>query len=496
MNYNNPVIRGFHPDPSICKAGNDYYLVTSSFEYFPGIPVYHSTDLVNWKQAGNCITRSSQLSLKGAKNSGGIWAPTIRYREGTFYVTATLDGLGNFIISTSNINGEWSEPVWVPMGGIDPSLYFEEDSVYYCTNQSLHPGQEEITMAQIDIGTGRQVSEIRTLWAGTGGGFLEAPHIYRIGNWYYLMTAEGGTNFNHMITIARSEKLWGSYKSCPGNPILSNRHDTSKEVQCAGHGDFVQDGNGNWWLVHLGIRLSRRTMSHLGRETFLTPVTWRDGWPVVEKDGKARLTAKGPLWEAQKEKSGFTADFKKETWEPEWIFLREPEASSYCRKDGKLVIKPSSGIEDRQSSPSFAALRQCDFACRVETGLNFNPAGEEAEAGLLIYLSSDFYYRFGKKRIGGENYLMIEKKAEDFQQTACRIKIREGRLRLVIEADKEAYHFYYAVGKEKLQYAGKASTRFLSCELAGKCFTGTVIGVYALCSQDTTAAEFDGFDMR
>ncbi len=497
MKYNNPIIRGFNPDPSICKVDENYYLTTSSFEYFPGIPIYHSTDLVNWKQIGNCITRSSQLSLKGANDSGGIWAPMICYWEGAFYVTASLDGRGNFILSTKDIYGEWSNPVWVPMGGIDPSLYFEEDRVYYCTNQSLQPGQEQITMAQIDILTGRLVSEIRMLWTGTGGGFLEAPHLYWIGDWYYLMTAEGGTNFNHMVTIARSKKLWGSYESCPDNPILSNRHDTSKEVQCTGHGDLVQDGNGNWWMLHLGTRLSRRTMTHLGRETFLTPVEWRNEWPVVENGRKARLIVEGPLWEEQKEKRSFSADFNREVWEPEWIFLRKPDFSFYCRREGKLMMKPSSNIEDRQSSPSFAAVRQSDFECRVETGLNFNPVEEGDEAGLLIYLSSDFYYRFGKKRVGGENYLMIEKKAEDFQQTACQIKIKEGHLRLVIEADEKAYHFYYALEDEPVQYGGTASTRFLSCELAGKCFTGTVIGIYALCSQGTkTVAEFDEFAMR
>lgn len=496
MKYNNPVIRGFNPDPSICRVGENYYLVTSSFEYFPGIPIYHSTDLVNWKQIGNCITRRSQLSLKGAKDSGGIWAPTIRCLDGTFYVTATLDGCGNFIVSTNDIYGEWSESVWVSMGGIDPSLYFEEDKVYYSTNHTLHPGQEEITMAQIDITSGKLVSEIKTLWTGIGGGFMEAPHLYRIGDWYYLLTAEGGTNFNHMITIARSEKIWGSYESYPGNPILSNRHDSSKEVQCTGHGDLVQDRSGNWWILHLGTRLSRRTMTHLGRETFLTPVAWKDGWPFVENDGKARLSAEGPLWKEQEKNTGFTANFKNEDWEPEWMFLREPDTDAYCRKEGKLRMKPASRIEDKQGSPSFAALRQRDFECIAETGLVFEPKEEEDEAGLMIYLSSDFYYRFGKKRVGNVNYLVLEKKAEDFQQTAFQLKIGEGHLRLVMKADKEAYHFFYAIAEDTLQNAGKASTRFLSCELAGKCFTGTVIGIYTTGSQGTQAeAEFDAFSM-
>ncbi|MDO4293456.1 MAG: glycoside hydrolase family 43 protein, partial [Eubacteriales bacterium] len=272
MNYENPVLRGFHPDPSICRAGEDYYLVTSSFEYFPGLPVYHSKDLVNWEQIANCLTRAEEFPLSHVKDSGGVWAPTIRYEAGRFYVTATLEGYGNFIVSAADPAGEWSKPVWVKVGGIDPSLYFEDGKAYYCTNHSTCPGREEITLERINLETGELLTEPVPVWAGIGGGFLEAPHVYRIGEWYYVVTAEGGTQFNHMITVGRSRELFGPYEPCPHNPVLTNVHDTGKQVQCAGHGDLFQDHNGNWWFVHLGIRLARRTMSHLGRETFLTPV--------------------------------------------------------------------------------------------------------------------------------------------------------------------------------------------------------------------------------
>ena len=153
MKFQNPIIKGFHPDPSICRVGEDYYLVHSSFEYFPGIPIFHSRDLVNWEQIGNCISRAEQMNLRYVGNSGGIWAPTIRYDRGIFYVTATLEQYCNFIVSTSDPRSEWSDPVWVPVGGIDPSLYFENGRAYYCTNQSIHPGKEEITLEEIDIHT-------------------------------------------------------------------------------------------------------------------------------------------------------------------------------------------------------------------------------------------------------------------------------------------------------------------------------------------------------
>ena len=218
MKYQNPILKGFHPDPSICRVGEDYYLVNSSFEYFPGIPVYHSRDLVNWKQIGNCISRPEQLSLKHAGNSGGIWAPVIRYHEGVFYVTATVEKYGNFIISTQDPREGWSDPVWVPVGGIDPSLYFEGGKAYYCTNQSVHPGKEEITLEEIDVTTGKLKSPITPIWSGTGGGHLEGPHIYYKDSWYYLMAAEGGTFFNHMVTIARSKSIWGEYEGYENNP--------------------------------------------------------------------------------------------------------------------------------------------------------------------------------------------------------------------------------------------------------------------------------------
>ena len=363
MRYQNPVIRGFCPDPSICRVGEDYYLVTSSFEYFPGIPVFHSRDLVNWKQVGNCVQDAEAFPLLEVKDSGGVWAPTIRYEEGLFYVTATLSMYGNFIVTASDPAGEWSTPVWVEAGGIDPSIYFENGHAYYCTNQSLHPGQEEITLEEIDVRTGKCIGETRTIWSGIGGGFLEAPHIYRIGERYYLFVAEGGTNFNHMITAAGSDSLFGPYESCPDNPILTNAHDTSKEVQCAGHGDLFQDHRGNWWIVHLGIRLSRRTMSHLGRETFLTPVVWENGWPKVENNRKAALCCDGPIWEPQREALPWKADFTKQKWEPEWIFLRRPEKASYERGNGVLRLHPSRTTFLDGKNPTFAAIRQRDFDC-------------------------------------------------------------------------------------------------------------------------------------
>lgn len=478
MKYKNPVIRGFNPDPSICRVGEDYYLVTSSFEYFPGIPVYHSRDLVNWEQIGNCIQDPEDFPFMEVKDSGGIWAPSIRYENGVFYVTATFDAYGNFIVKTKEPAGRWSKPVWVPMGGIDPSLYFEDGRAYYCTNYSMHSGREEITLCEIDTESGELVGECRALWSGMGGGYLEAPHVYRVGDWYYLLTAEGGTNFNHMSTIARSTSLWGPYEGCPGNPILTNVHDTGKQVLCAGHGDLFCDHRGNWWMVHLAIRLSRRTMSHLGRETFLTPLYWQDGWPGVGNRGMARLECEGPLWSEQKREKIWRADFRKENWEPEWLFLRNPRKAAYERGDGELRLYPSEIRLTHRKNPVFAAVRQGDFDFELRTDFVFEPCEKGDEAGLAVVLSSQFHYCFMKKKTSEGIFLVLEKKAEDMSQTACRIPVSEGRLYLKISGEKEFYFFSYSLDGEHYREAAKASTRFLACEVSGRCFTGTVIGLY------------------
>ncbi|MBR0469787.1 MAG: glycoside hydrolase family 43 protein, partial [Clostridia bacterium] len=297
MKYTNPVISGFNPDPSICKAGEDYYLVTSTFEYFPGIPIYHSIDLVNWEHIGNAVTRKSQLPFEKTKPSGGIWAPTIRYGNEKFYITATFSEGGNFIISAEDPCGEWSDAVWTEMDGIDPSMLFDDGKMYYCANDCGSRGKlhetEGISVAEMDPDSGKIIGEIKRVWNGTGGGWIEAPHIYHIGDWYYIIAAEGGTGVRHTEVEARSRSIWGPYESCPHNPILTNRNDTDKQAACCGHADLIQEADGKWWMVHLATRPYTSGKSPLGRETFLIPVAWQDGW-FFAKGKKARIENDAP----------------------------------------------------------------------------------------------------------------------------------------------------------------------------------------------------------
>lgn len=282
MIYHDPIIPGFYPDPSICRVKNKYYLVTSSFNYFPGVPLFESEDLVNWQQIGHVLTRKSQLELKGASTSGGIYAPTIRYHEGRFYmVTTNVDYGGNFYVWTDDIHGEWSDPIYVEQGGIDPSLYFENGHAYFMSNGEDDAGVSGITQCEIDIETGQKLTPSKSLWQGAGGRYLEGPHLYKINGYYYLLASEGGTEYGHMLVYARSQEITGPYQNFEQNPVLTNRNLGGYQIQGCGHGDLVSDPNGNWWLVHLGFRQLDRWLQHhiTGREVYLVPVTFdQNGW--------------------------------------------------------------------------------------------------------------------------------------------------------------------------------------------------------------------------
>ena len=487
MQNENPVVRGFCPDPSICRVGRDYYLCVSSYEYFPGIPIYHSRDLVNWEQIGNCVQRAEEFpALKTTKDSGGVWAPTLRYENGTFYVTATFDQCGTFLVSAKDPAGEWSSPVWIEDRGIDPSLYFENGRAYYCI-----PGEKGIEVEEMEIETGKLLGDRKPLWKGIGAGFLEGPHLYKIGEWYYILAAEGGTQFNHMATMARSRNLTGPYESCPHNPGITNVHDCARQVQCTGHADLFEDHNGNWWMVHLGIRTARRTMSHLGRETFLTPRRWEDGWPVTDSDRMARLVEEGPLWESQKLSRQFLPDFNQTEWEPGWVFLRSPLWENYRRGNGCLCLYPSRTTFSAAKNAVFAAFRQPDFSCSLQTEFTFTAEQNGDEAGLAVLLDHQFYYRFCVRKGADQTEIVLDKTADDMREIipVCSLPAQTPdalcSIKLILRADKERYSFSCKVGEQPESSPVTASTRFLAAEVAGRTFTGTVMGVYTSCREET-----------
>lgn len=491
MRYINPILKGFNPDPSICRVGEDYYLVTSTFEYFPGIPVYHSRDLVNWNMIGHCIERAEQLPLEDVKSSGGIWAPVIRFYEGKFYVTASFDGIGNFIVSSDDPSKGWSNPVWTDFSGIDPSMFFENGKMYYCANdigerlQSF--GSEGVSLAETDMRTGKVIGEIKRIWTGGGGGWIEAPHIYHIGEYYYIIAAEGGTGSGHHEIAGRSKSIWGPYENCPENPILTNRNDTSRNVSCSGHGDIVDDVNGNWWMVHLGTR-NIDGMSHLGRETFLMPLIWKNNWFSVGENKKSYLEADAPLWNNQEPITELHEDFSDGKIGKEWFFRRIPNMENYTTENGMLILKPTTvKLSDSCYSPTFMAVRPLDLKFCAETKFEFNTNQDGDCAGLTIYLNENFYYRICKKREGGLDYIIFERRNDDVNIVVYRKEVKSDVLKMKITTDEKKYHFYYSVGKEYIE-AGCGSVKYLSTNIAGKCFTGDVIALFTECEAETSAS--------
>jgi alpha-N-arabinofuranosidase len=379
QSYENPVIKGFFPDPSICKAGDDYYLVTSSFEYFPGVPIFHSRDLVNWEHIGNVLDRQSQLPLENAGISGGIWAPVIRYNDGIFYMISTLmpDGR-NFIVHTKDPADSWSEPVYIDQKNIDPSLFFDDDGKVYYTGTAPwdKEGPPGVYQAEIDIETGKLQTEYRHIWSGTGGRYPEGPHLYKIGKMYYLMISEGGTETGHTVTIARADNPWGPFESCPDNPVLTNRNqEYSNPVQNSGHADFIQDNENKWWMVHLAVRNVNKH-HHLGRETLLLPVEWDEkGWPVINQNGVSQLEvfAVPPGIQIQKDPYG-RYEFN-ESFGPEWNYIRNPVSENYMmnEEEGLLVLVGNENSLDSMGSPTFIGIRQKDFNMELTSKLSFDP---------------------------------------------------------------------------------------------------------------------------
>ena len=491
--YKNPVIPGFHPDPSVCRVGDDYYLVTSSFAYFPGVPVFHSKDLVNWEQIGHCLTRPSQLSLNKCWLSGGIYAPTIRYNEGTFYmITTNVSSKGNFIVYTTNPAGEWSDPVWLKQQGIDPSLFFEDGKCYMTSNPN-----NSICLCEINPKTGEQLTQSKVIWTGTGGRYPEAPHIYKKDGWYYLLIAEGGTEYGHKVTIARSQNIDGPYQSNPANPILThiNMNAQSNPIQGTGHADIIQAHDGSWWVVFLAFRPQSALHHVLGRETFLAPVRWdKEAWPVVNGDGTVNLDMDVPTLPLfpVKEKTGIT-DFKESGLGFEWNYLRNPFMENYSLKEkkGALRLKATPISLDDTNSPTFVGRRQEHINFTAETMLTLNDAQPGDKAGLTVFMNNDAHYDlFLKQSSEGKQTVVLQYRMGELNHTECEIAVPKGKITLQVKGSKELYSFFYATDGKNFKPLGKMNVRYLSSETAGG-FTGVYLGLYAVSGSNKSKAYGD-----
>ena len=480
--YINPVIKGFYPDPSICRKNNDYYLVTSSFEYFPGVPVFHSTDLVNWEQVGYALTRKSQLNLDDVSTSGGIWAPAIRYHKGVFYLITTVMHAGkNFIVTAENPAGPWSEPVNIDIQCIDPSLFFDDDGKVYFTGNTPWDGRPTgIYQAEIDITTGELLTDYKKIWDGTGGRHPEGPHLYKINDYYYLMIAEGGTEAGHMETIARSKSPWGPFEECPHNPVLSNRDEAHNNVQNTGHGDLIEGPGGKWWMVHLAVRSVGR-YHHLGRETFLAAVDWdEDGWPVVNQNGTSSIHMH-PVPPAPQITKDLNRNFQfEDTVLPlDFNYIRNPHSYMYSltSREGYLALSPSQISLDSLGSPTFIGVRQRDFNVEATTRLLFNP-DEGSEAGMVAFMNNEHYYSISLSAENGQYFMMASMKMGKVKHHSQKVPVSSNEIWLKISGDKYMYRLYFSQDGDTWEIVAENSTRYLSSEVAGG-FTGTYLGLFA-----------------
>jgi alpha-N-arabinofuranosidase len=502
--FDNPVIPGMASDPSVTRVGDDYYLVTSTFEYFPGVPVYHSRDLVHWRLIGHALTRTTQLPLVRLTRNGGVWAPTIRHHDGLFYMVTTLktEAGGNFFVTATDPSGPWSEPFKLEQGGIDPSLFFDDDGKVYLTTGGGECAMR-ICQSEIDVKTGKRLSDIRPLWSGTGGSSPEGPHLYKKGGFYYLLIAEGGTEYGHMVTVARARSPWGPFESNPRNPVFTHRNFKSSPLQATGHADLVQAHDGNWWAVFHGIRPATRQAHHTGRETLLAPVTWsEDGWPVFNGTGTVtpRMDVKTlppRPWPAEARRDDFAAHALAHAWS----FVRnlDPARFSLSERPGWLRLKGSSVTLDDAEAPPVAVLRrQQHLDAEAVTRLDFKPAREGEEAGLAIRQNERHHYEIGVRRAqggSGGREVYLRYRVGGLTTVAAAQGIGDGIVRLRVRAYPEIYRFSYAVGDVEFKDLGGIETRYLASEVANG-FNGVFVGPFATGRgrESTAPADFDWFD--
>ncbi|MBN1933508.1 MAG: glycoside hydrolase family 43 protein [Anaerolineae bacterium] len=526
--FRNPIIPGFYPDPSICRVGEDYYLVTSTFEYFPGLPIFHSRDLVHWRQIGHVLDRPSQLPLDGVPPSGGLYAPTIRYRDGTFYVINTLVAgtkeRGNFIVTASDPAGPWSEPYWLgeEAPGIDPSLFFDDDGrAWYCGNRpppggGQYEGHREIWLQELDLSAMRLTGPTYSLWDGALKGNLhcEAPHLYKINGLYYLMVAEAGTEHNHAVTIARSDKITGPYVGNPRNPILTHRHlGLDHPIVGTGHADLVQTQNGEWWMVCLAMRPYDGYFFNLGRETFMTPVRWEESWPIVSPGiGRVEFEYLAPNLPEHRWPSKPVCDqFESPKLDLCWNFLRTPRDSlfSLTERPGYLRLKLRPHTLSEWVNPSFVGRRQQHIHFAARAAMEFTPHAEDECAGLVLMQNSNYHFRLVItqcvdglvarliKRQGTANQIRYR-----FQQDGgtdsvlAELPVQARRIYFKVEAHGQAYSFYVADALDAWHpLAEKVDGRILSTPVADG-FVGAYIGMYASSNgkPSDNVADFDWFE--
>lgn len=513
--YHNPIIRGMAPDPSICRAGEYYYLVNSSFEWYPGLPIYKSKDLVNWELIGHGFNNRDHNFIKpGTFDSGGLFAPTIRYHDGLFYIINThIGGKGNFYITATDPAGPWSEPVWIDAPGIDPSLFWDDDGkCYYIGNGNLSGvkqwyGQAGVWMQELDLKSKKLIGKRKQLTFGhaTNARWGEGPHLYKIKGKYVLLMSEGGTDIDHAVTCFVSDSIWGEYEPIQINPILTHRHlGTEYPVYATGHADIVQTPQGEWWMVALGKRRGAGGECYIGRETFLAPlqieeftdVNGKESLRFIVSPGEGRLPVVGKRpdleWTPVRS-AGDTDSFDNDKLALDWCFLRTPMTDWYSLSNGKLFMKLRSEVASDFVNPSMIVKRVKEHKFKASALMSFTSHNPNEEAGVILYRSSKYYVTFTVKN----GCAVVTSYDGGAKRTLTERQIKPGPVSLSIVSDGKQLSF---IVNDDTPYTMKCR---ISLEIVSDKFQrsggygGTMVGMYATSNgiYSTSIVEFDTFTL-
>jgi xylan 1,4-beta-xylosidase len=513
--FYSPVLQGCYPDPAIVRKGDDYFMVHSSFAMFPGVPIFHSKDLVNWTQIGHVLDRKSQLKVHDTGIAAGVYAPAIKYNPNndTFYMITTqfAGDFGNIVVKTKDPFKGWSDPYKLNFNGIDPSLFFDDDGKAYVVHndapdegKELYNGHRVIKIWDYDLENDQVISGTDKIIVDGGVDiskkpiWIEAPHIYKKNGRYYLMCAEGGTGDWHSEVIFVSDNPRGPYKPAANNPILSQRYlnpNRANKVEWAGHADLVEGPDGQMYGVFLGVRPNEKNRVNTGRETFILPVDWTGEFPVFV-NGLIPMEPKLKMPEGVVNKTGqdgffpngnftFNEDFSAEKLDYRWIGMRGPREDFIQSTSGGLqvnafdtnvkAVAPISALFQRQMHKTFSAT----------TTMNYTPGSEKDLAGMVCYQSERFNYVFGITKKDNDYYLLLERTERGRSKILSSTKIDVTQpIRLQVKAEGDDYRFNYAVGNGDFQnLGGTVSGDILSTNVAGG-FTGTLIGLYATSAND------------
>jgi xylan 1,4-beta-xylosidase len=509
--YQNPIVAGFYPDPSITRQGQDYYMVHSSFAYQPGLPILQSRDLVSWQLVGYALNAKSKIDLSGLGVSEGIFAPTLRYHQGVFYLITTAVGAGgNFLMTAADAAGPWSDPIWLPeIGGIDPDIFFDDDGRVYISHNDapdeppLYQGHRVIRLWEFDLVNKRVIKNKQSGRVIVNGGvdiatqpiWIEGPHLYKIDGWYYLLCAEGGTGPEHSQVVFRSKSLTAPFIPYAKNPILTQRDLPANRkfpVANSGHADLIQTEQGDWWAVFLATRPYMNNAFNTGRETFLLPVTWQEGWPVILPAGEAipyRLSQPNMALNASSALAvepltgNFTwrDNFATQTIHPQWSWLGAARPQWFAIEKNQLRLNMHEQVNQEHREFMFLGRRQQHMSFRASTELDIT-AQNGLVAGLLAFQNHQSYYYLGLE-IDTKGYrVFIEQNDQGKVQLLGQTILPRSeapQIVLTIQGERDKLSFVFQYGNAApVSLLDNADAQVLSSEKAGG-FVGTMIGLYA-----------------